>query len=165
MIVPYGANIWDLSSFVGVENVINVVQLTTSWDSDLSDLWVTDVPLVEQKEFEIIEFKPKQTAQNYLFVANSNQSIYDMALQLYADVSKCLQIGKGLDESIVIGEVFERSTDEYVKVFANKIITDNIIYSTDISILDTNNNVETNKILTEDINPIITEDNNNLVWI
>lgn len=165
MIIPYGSNLWDNALFTGIENAVSIVVLTTDWDSDLSDLWVTDVPLVEQKNVEIIEYKPKVSPIEYVFRTKSNQSQFDLAIQLYSDVSKALTLGYDMDSTVPIGAEFKRTTTDYVKVFTDKVVSDSLIYSTDLSILDTNNDVETFKILTESANPIITEDNNNLTWI
>ena len=165
MIIPYGSNIWDNAIFTGIENAISIVYLTSGWDSDLSDLWVTNIPLIENKNIEIIEYKPKISPIQYVFKAISNQSSYDLAIQLYADVSKALLIGYGMDSYIPVGTEFRKTTTDYKKVFTDKIVSDSIIYSTDLGILDTNNNVETFRILTESMSPIITEDNNNMVWI
>lgn len=163
MIVPYGANLWDIALFTGIENAVSIVLLTTDWDSDLSDLWVTNISLVEQKDVEIIEHKPKISPIEYTFKTRSNQSQFDLAIQLYADVSKALLLGYEMDSTVPIGSEFKRTTTDYIKIFTNKIIKDSIIYSTDLSILDTNNDVETFKILTELIEPIITESSDNLI--
>ena len=163
MIVPYGSNLWDVALFTGIENAMSIVVLTTDWDSDLSDLWVTNVTLVEQKNVEIIEYKPKISPIEYTFKTRSNQSQFDLAIQLYADVSKALLLGYEMDSTVPIGSEFKRTTTDYTKIFTNKIIKDSIIYSTDLSILDTNNDVETFKILTELIEPIITESSDNLI--
>jgi hypothetical protein len=163
MIIPYGSNIWDNAIFTGIENAISIVQLTTDWDSDLSDLWITDVPLIENKNIEIIEYKPKISPIEYTFKTLSNQSQFDLAIQLYADVSKALLLGYEMDSTVPIGAEFKRTTTDYTKIFTNKIIKDSLIYSTELSILDTNNDVETFKILTELIEPIITESSDNLI--
>jgi hypothetical protein len=135
MIVEYGQNIWDIALFNGIENAKDVVNYTTSWDSDCSDLWLTDIDLVEQKNLTVVQYGTKEIVKEYEWIKLQHQSPYDICLQLYANiestVSICNSIGIGLDEFISDGYKFNRAL-EFVPVFVAEIDKKGYIFSTDL---------------------------------
>jgi hypothetical protein len=135
MIIEYGQTIWDIALFNGIENAKDVVKYTTSWDSDCSDLWLSDLPLIEQKNLIVIQYGKKEIAKEYEWNKREFQSPYDMSLQLYADIkfaiSICNSVGIGLDEFIDLNTKFKR-TEAFTPVFVAEIDNKGYIFSTDI---------------------------------
>lgn len=116
--VPYEASIWDVAVFtVGVENAINVVNITSGWDSDLSELWATEITLpdisVKQEALQrrfIVKENPETAEIDTLYL----QTVYDIALQVYGDASKSFTVlndnNLGFDDIIPQGLTLSYST-------------------------------------------------------